>query len=166
MPFVNPDYAASVAECYQRVTEKRLLRRHDLFEQDGLSAHHDLKVLSSVQHKDGIAADWPSWVPDWSQKKRGGNTFRPFSFSPFPCPKPAVVSMQQCAARTCICIDGFAVDVIGQIHTRHGDSGESKDLRRLFSSHQALLRDLSSIHSTGSLACTFGETGSFGYQEK
>lgn len=165
-PFVKPDYGASVLECFQRVTEKLLLKQHDLTKQDGLSAHHDLKVLSNVQHQGGLATDWPSWVPDWSQKRRVGHAVRPFRFLPFQCPKPARVSKEKCAGRICICIDGFTIDVVRQLHPLDRHDADPNDLSHSLKRHRALLRELAILHNTDCLACTFGETGSFGYQER
>jgi hypothetical protein len=164
-PFIEPDYGATVMQCFQRVTEKLLLRRHDLSKQDGLSAQHDLKVLSSVQHKGEIAADWPSWVPDWSQKRRVGQAIRPFNFLPFSCPKPARLSKQQRAARTLLCIDGFTIDVVSQLHSRAQTSLYEADVVLSLQDYQFLLLELASLHSIECLAHTFGEMGSFRYGE-
>ncbi|KAF2830812.1 HET-domain-containing protein [Ophiobolus disseminans] len=165
LPFVEPDYGATVLECFQRVTEKLLLGRPDSTKEDGLPAQPDLKVLSSVQHAGDIDANWPSWVPDWSRKRRIGHGIRPFTSLCFQCPKPARVSKEKRAGHTCICIDGFAIDVVDRLHAQQPCSSGLADNGQSLEGYRALLGDLATTYSTECLSYTLGETGSFGYRE-
>lgn len=52
---IQPDYEASLLDCYKATTDTLLVE------------HQDIIVLTLVQHRNDVEPDWPSYVPHYEQ---------------------------------------------------------------------------------------------------
>lgn len=60
---IEPDYSATVAECYRRLTEALVVQRNDLRPLSRVWHHKN-----SAEHDDQDESKaWPSWVPDYTE---------------------------------------------------------------------------------------------------
>jgi hypothetical protein len=113
----QPDYKASVLDCYKRVTETMLCR------------YGDLGFLALVDHRGETDVNWPSWVPRLHQYSPGNQMYEKWNASK---DLPATASKVHQHGRECIRMGGFRM---GRVQHRHiPETGE--EVRELFFSLQ------------------------------
>jgi hypothetical protein len=142
---IDPDYNITTMECYRRLAVKLL------------SEWQDLRVLSWVHSASQSTKDWPSWVPDWSERNRPLFT----ALTDAEIQNKDVSGLVQISEMSlggvqCIEISGFRVDTINREIKGYIASWDKMGDPYVSEGFQALLRRLEYIYSQQCLAFTFG----------
>jgi hypothetical protein len=142
---VNPDYNITTMECYRRVAGRLL------------SEWHDLRVLSWAGNSTGLAANWPSWVPNWEAKAISSfGAWTDVAWRTIGKSSLTEISETMNSGEHCIEISGFRVDAVGQEVKEYVDLGLAESDTEAATHLQAVLRTLELQYGDEYLACTFG----------
>lgn len=115
---LQPDYKASVLECYMTATEIMLTR------------YQDLGVLALIaQHNQRIEQGWPSWVPRLGPLTRPGQNYHRYCSSGS---LSAKVSKQCFSEHPCVRLSGITVGTVKHIAGSFGRSVDDAALHSLY----------------------------------